>query len=507
MKLTLIQFKSRDINQYEDTFTHILQLVESCCQTDTDLILLPECAYPGYFIGMSRDDTWADRLSELKQRLSLLAKSSRKYIAAGLADREGKKFYNRLLVYDRDGRRICIADKSNLWHFDSSWFEAGTEFPVFDTEFGRIGCMICADGRIPEIARCLRLQGAGLILDSANLVSAAPVKDQLTNQQYTFILRQRARENGVYIAVCNKCGIEDCSVTMLGRSMVIGPDGRILAECGPESEEILTCEINLDKISEYAQVLSLRQPEYYHILTAPAEALPVYQRRSQSCPLSLLESYTGFVRYSFQTPEEYVKKALHYMNLCRKANCRLVLLPYAKGLDLSMWIESLNQLADEHLTAVIGYGVQQAAILYEHTCELFTKTPLTKRTVEIHPGLTVSLVFDQEAEVPENIRVCMLQGADLVIWYDHLPSADLQQLMQTRATENRLFMARLTTSGEQDRTFACNPDGAILTTTFFCEEQVVFGMVYTALSRFKTIVPGTDLITSRIPEAYTLLIK
>ena len=153
MQLTLIQLKGRDIGRYEDTFSHILDLTERCCRTDTDLILLPECAYPGYFIGMAEDDAWIGRLLELKQKLSRLAGSYGKYIAVGLADSEEGKLYNRLLVYGRDGQTVCTADKSNLWHFDSEWFETGNVFPVFNTEFGPIGCMICADGRIPEIAR------------------------------------------------------------------------------------------------------------------------------------------------------------------------------------------------------------------------------------------------------------------------------------------------------------------------------------------------------------------
>lgn len=75
---------------------------------------------------------------------------------------------------------------------------------MFDTEFGRIGVMICADGRVPEVARMLRLGGAQLILDAVNLVASAEAPDKLTNQQYQFILPIRAWENGVPIAVCGK---------------------------------------------------------------------------------------------------------------------------------------------------------------------------------------------------------------------------------------------------------------------------------------------------------------
>lgn len=505
MQLTLIQLKGRDIGRYEDTFSHILDLTERCCRTDTDLILLPECAYPGYFIGMAEDDAWIGRLLELKQKLSHLAGSYGKYIAVGLADSEEGKLYNRLLVYGRDGQTVCTADKSNLWHFDSEWFETGNVFPVFNTEFGPIGCMICADGRIPEIARCLRLQGARLILDTVNLVASAPVPEQLSNQQYTFILRQRARENGVYIAVCDKCGTEDHSVTMLGRSMVIGPDGQILAECGPEHEEILTCDIRLDTDTVPYADIPPRQPEYYSLLTAPTESLPVYRKRNHSCTLPRLEWYTGFVRYPFCTSKEYVEKALHYMKLCKKAGCRLVLLPYAQNMDLSPWLSELGSAAAQDMTVLAGYGVRRAVLFHHGICRQLKDTPIDQRTMEVSPELTISLIFDQEAEIPESMRICMLQGTDLAVWYDGTSSACSRQLMQTRSAENRIYTARLTAYGCQDRSFACTPDGTVLTTTFACEEQVVFGMIYTALSRCKTVVPGTDIVTSRVPAAYTLL--
>lgn len=506
MKLTLIQLKGRDIGRYEDTFAHILDLTRRSCQTDTDLILLPECSYPGYFIGMAEDGSWTGLLPKLKQELSRLAASYRKYIAVGLADEEGGKLYNRLLVFGRDGQTVCTADKSNLWHFDSRWFETGSRFPVFDTEFGPVGCMICADGRIPEIARCLRLQGARLILDTVNLVASAPVSEQLSNQQYTFILRQRARENGVYIAVCDKCGTEDRSVTMLGRSMVIGPDGQILAECGPEHEEILTCSIDLDACAAYdAHITASRRPEHYGLLTASAESLPVCQKSKEPCTLSRLEWYTGFVRYPFGTPAEYAQKALHYTELCRKAGCRLVLLPYARNMDLSPWRRTLEEAAAEDLTVIAGFGTRSAFLFFGGACRQLADTPIDQRTVEISPELTVSLVFGLEAEVPESMRICMLQGADLVIWYDEESSAGCRQLLLTRSAENRIYTARLAGPECEERTFACTPDGTVLTTTFACEEQTVFGMIYTASSRCKTVVPGTDIVASRVPAAYTLL--
>ena len=46
MKLTIIQLLADDINRFRNTSDRIQQKIREACQSGTDLILLPECAYP-----------------------------------------------------------------------------------------------------------------------------------------------------------------------------------------------------------------------------------------------------------------------------------------------------------------------------------------------------------------------------------------------------------------------------------------------------------------------------
>src|SRR6185295_10774850 len=39
----------------------------------------------------------------------------------------------------------------------------GTDYPVFDTRFGKVGMMVCYDGFYPEVARQLSMRGAEVI--------------------------------------------------------------------------------------------------------------------------------------------------------------------------------------------------------------------------------------------------------------------------------------------------------------------------------------------------------
>ena len=97
---------------------------------------------------------------------------------------------------------------------------------MFETDIGRIGILVCADGRLPEIARSLMLNGAQIILDLTAWVSGGRTQQDLSTPQVEFLMPTRAAENGVWIACCDKSGIEAESIVYAGRSCFINPRGR-----------------------------------------------------------------------------------------------------------------------------------------------------------------------------------------------------------------------------------------------------------------------------------------
>ena len=111
---------------------------------------------------------------------------------------------------------------------------------MFETDFGRIGMLVCADGRMPEIARCLTLErradhprphGVG------ERRRAAP--QALTTTQIEYLMRTRAAENGVWVACADKFGVEAESIVYAGRSCFIDPRGEIVARSGPDEDAAL----------------------------------------------------------------------------------------------------------------------------------------------------------------------------------------------------------------------------------------------------------------------------
>jgi len=99
------------------------------------------------------------------QRLSDRARQHSVYIVAGLIERDGAVIYNTSVLINRAGQ---LAGKYRKVYLPINEVEGGmtpgSEYPVFDTEFGRIGMMICWDMQFTDAARALTAKGAEVIL-------------------------------------------------------------------------------------------------------------------------------------------------------------------------------------------------------------------------------------------------------------------------------------------------------------------------------------------------------
>lgn len=175
----------------------------------------------------------SDDLAEVARRHSI-------FLCAGLYERDGDACYNTALLFDRTGRIVGTYRKVHLPFAElTGGLESGTEFPVFDTELGPIGMQVCYDHHFAESARCLALNGARLIL--------TPIWGDMRSdgEVYEAVARARAVDNGVFYAT---------SIYSNKRSLVVGPEGRILAETEGAEPTIAVAEIDL------GQCLQVDQP-------------------------------------------------------------------------------------------------------------------------------------------------------------------------------------------------------------------------------------------------------
>jgi len=116
-----------------------------------------------------------------------LARKHDLYIVAGLYERAGHLIYNVAVLLGPEGDVVGKYRKVTLPRDEVvSGVAPGSDYPVFQTRFGKVGMMICYDGFFPEVARQLTIRGAEVI--------AWPVWGC-----NPLLARARAAENHVYV--------------------------------------------------------------------------------------------------------------------------------------------------------------------------------------------------------------------------------------------------------------------------------------------------------------------
>jgi predicted amidohydrolase len=187
-----------------------------------DLVCLPE-GITVIGTGKSYADVSEAAPGPTTERLGRLARKLNAYIVAGIYEREGRVVYNTAVLLDRQGR---LAGKYRKTHLPREEWEAGITpgdaYPVFTTDFGRIGLIICYDLQFPEPSRAMAAQGAEILV--------LPIWGG-----FDTLARARALENSVYLI----------SSTYDMRSYILDPTGAILAEATRE-QPLARAEIDLE---------------------------------------------------------------------------------------------------------------------------------------------------------------------------------------------------------------------------------------------------------------------
>ena len=153
-----------------------------------------------------------DRFGEIAARYGC-------YIVVGMpeVDPETDIYYNSLALVGPEGV-VGKYRKTHSFISENTWAKDGDlGLPIFRTELGNLGGLICMDASFPETARVLALEGADVICFPTNwLLEKAPAPAWIT----------RAFENGVYLVAADRWGNER-TVEFSGGSAVIDPDGAV----------------------------------------------------------------------------------------------------------------------------------------------------------------------------------------------------------------------------------------------------------------------------------------
>ncbi len=164
VNIVSVNLRPRNTGSPEASVERFAALIEKEVPLDADLIVLPEGIT---VVGTGR--TYAAVAESVPgpttRRLGELARAKRAYIAAGIYEREGAAVYNVAVLLDRTG---ALVGKYRKVYLPREEFEGGitpgSDYPVFATDFGKVGLMICWDVQYADPARALALRGAEMIL-------------------------------------------------------------------------------------------------------------------------------------------------------------------------------------------------------------------------------------------------------------------------------------------------------------------------------------------------------
>lgn len=224
-----LQLEALDLSKAEEALQRALSKIEEAGQNRPDLIVLPECTYPAYYLDSVESYCQADLRphDEVVRLFGERARTHCCHLVVGIVQpTDSGRLRNAAYLFNPRGEVVGTYAKSFLWHFDRYWFDPGRHFPTFELPFGRIGIFVCADGRMPEVTRILALEHAQIMVDATAWVSSGGDRATLNNPQFQYMVPVRAIENGAWVAVANKVGIEAETIVYCGRSCVIAPDGR-----------------------------------------------------------------------------------------------------------------------------------------------------------------------------------------------------------------------------------------------------------------------------------------
>ena len=196
-------------------------------------------------------------------RLMEAARQNEIYVVCGLYESkpdDRERAYNTTVLINRSGQLVHSYRKTHLYdafsyHESDTIIPGDNQYKVVETEFGKIGLMVCYELRFPEIARQFALQEADILLVPAGWV-AGPMKED----HWQTLIRARAIENTIFV-----CGANLVGDIFTGRSVIVDPMGVIQAS-GGEEEALIVSDIDLTRIQRVREKLPSvknRKPEFY----------------------------------------------------------------------------------------------------------------------------------------------------------------------------------------------------------------------------------------------------
>ncbi|MEQ8708499.1 MAG: N-carbamoyl-D-amino-acid hydrolase [Rhodospirillales bacterium] len=276
----------------------MIALLDEAAAGGADLVAYPELAlttfFPRWYMeDRAEADSWfeQDMPNRATRPLFDRAREHRIAITFGYAELtpEGRRF-NTSILTDRNGNIVGKYRKVHLpghvefdpersfQHLEKRYFEPGDlGFNVWRNMDAWMGLCICNDRRWPETYREMGLQGVELVLLGYNTPSVNSQADEEGPERRLFhselSMQAGAYQNSTWVVGVAKGGTED-GFPMIGGSIIVDPNGYVVARARTEDDELLvhTCDMDLCNFGKQTifDFKRHRRTEHYQRITSQA---------------------------------------------------------------------------------------------------------------------------------------------------------------------------------------------------------------------------------------------
>lgn len=258
MKVAIGQVDCNTTN-VEGNLNKISRISRECADQGVQLVVFPELVDTGYVMEDIELKSTSYESGLPLASLKEAARLNHVYIIAGITEKKDDKIFNSAAVVDPSGKLIANYRKIHLYTpSGEDVFHSGEKLVTLTIDDFTLGLMICYDLRFPEMARSLAIRGADVLI----VPTAWPFPRV---EHWQLLTRVRALENQCYLIGANRVG-RDGNFTLCGNSRIVDPHGVIVSSASEDLEEIITGELEKDKIDfvrNRMPVFDHRRPDIY----------------------------------------------------------------------------------------------------------------------------------------------------------------------------------------------------------------------------------------------------